>query len=148
MTFSSEGSSRQEVWMDKKRRKSASWNVLATAIFAAFRTIGRRPFRFRNLSVVSADIIALIYPEESAPNDHFIVVRPGQLRFHHTDEKCAITENDFPLSLTSLSPINQFCSILNLDKSFFSVKIWSPFFLTENRMNILITEYSNLHRFL
>lgn len=110
MTFSNEASSRQEVWMDKKRRKSASWNVLATAIFAAIRTIGRRPFRFRNPSVVSADIIALIYPEESAPNGRFTVVdRPGDgFVFIALTKNARLLGTTFPLSLASFSLVNQF----------------------------------------
>jgi len=141
MTFSNEVSSRQGVWMDKKRRKSASWNVLATAIFAAFRTIGQRPFRFRNPSVVSADIIALICPVE---NGRFIVDRPGRPRFHRTDEKRAIAGNGSPFSLTSFSLVNQFCRILNFDKSSPSTKIRSSLFPTENRTNVFIIEYSDL----
>jgi hypothetical protein len=57
------------------------------AIFAAFRTIGRRPFRFRNPPVVSANIIAIIYPEENGLNGRFIIDRREHSLFYRVDEK-------------------------------------------------------------
>lgn len=66
-------------------------------------------------------------------------------RFHRTDEKCAITGTTF-----SFRVIFACKSVFteNFDKSFPSVKIRSPLFLTENRMNPFMIEYSDLQRFL